>query len=102
VVRTRVLQVKPKVKWVIVLCGAAVLLVAAIVVFVIVDFPGHEANHLIRRAVSPDGRSVAELREVVTPMHRGPDMLQVDGIRCLPLRFLAVPFRWLGVPRDFF
>ena len=64
-------------KWIFLLLGTACLIVLAIVAFLVVDFPGHSTDHVVKRAVSPDGRGVAELHEVVTPMHAGPDLIRL-------------------------
>lgn len=64
-------------KWIVLLFGAASLIVLATIVFLVVDFPGHSPDHVVKRAVSPDGRVVAELHEVVTPMHGGPDLIRL-------------------------
>jgi len=40
-------------------------------------FAGKDKTHLIRESKSPDGKFVAEIREVITPMHGGPDLIQV-------------------------
>lgn len=64
-------------KWILLLFGAAGLVVLAIIVFLVVDFPGQSTDHVVKRAVSPDGRVVAELHEVVTAMHGGPDLIHL-------------------------
>ena len=64
-------------KWILLLFGAAGLIVLAVIVFLVVDFPGQSTDHVVRRAVSPDGQVVAELHEVVTAMHGGPDLIRL-------------------------
>ena len=49
----------------------------AALIFVVNDFGGHSTNQSIRQSVSPDGRLVAEMRQVTTPMNGGPDTLEV-------------------------
>lgn len=64
-------------KWILLLFGAAGLIILATIVLLVVDFPGHSTDHVVIRAVSPDGQLVAELHEVVTAMHGGPDLIRL-------------------------
>jgi hypothetical protein len=61
------------------LISAGVLFLVVLVAFglLVFDFGGHNRDRLIRESTSPDGRVVAEIREVITPMHGGPDEVQV-------------------------
>jgi hypothetical protein len=68
---------KPWVKWSLILCGVVFLLLLAGFSWLVFDFSGHSKSRLIRETTSPDGRFVAEVREVITPMHGGPDSVQV-------------------------
>jgi hypothetical protein len=64
-------------KYLLVAFGILFLLLAALLVFLVADFPEHAADHLIAQVVSPEGQKIAELHEIITPMHGGPDTLQV-------------------------
>ena len=43
----------------------------------VANFSGHSTSRLLVESTSTDGRLVAEVREVVTPVHGGPDSVQV-------------------------
>ena len=53
----------------------SVLLVG--VVFLVLDSP-HPKDTLTLQAISPDGKLVAELHQVITPMHGGPDTFYIS------------------------
>jgi len=57
--------------------GSGIVLVLALLAFLMVDFSGSERNPVIQQALSPDARYVAELHEVITPMHGGSDRVEV-------------------------
>jgi len=53
-------------------------------------FSEPKATHLIRSVPSPDGQTTAQIWQVVTPMHAGPDYAQVslrarDGVTSTPV-----------------
>ena len=56
---------------------SGIALVLALLALLEVDFGGSERNHVIWQARSPDARYVAELHEVITPMHGGPERVEV-------------------------
>ncbi len=47
------------------------------VVFLIFD-SGHPKDTMILQELSPDGKLVAELHQVITPMHGGPDTFYIS------------------------
>jgi hypothetical protein len=61
--------------------GLAIVAIGALVVILfaslLVDFSGHAKDRVLKKAVSPDGQFVAEVHEVITPMHGGPDRVDV-------------------------
>ena len=65
-------------KWILLSFGAIFLLLFAGFMVLVVDFGGHSKSRLLVESTSTDGRLVAEVREVVTPMHGGPDSVQVS------------------------
>jgi hypothetical protein len=63
-------------KWFGIICGS--LLLAALSFFgYFVMNSGRDKDHLLRQAVSPDGKLKAEIHQNITPMHGGPDTLRV-------------------------
>jgi hypothetical protein len=68
---------KQWVKWSLILCGTVVLLLLLAFLLFAYYFAGQNKTRLIRESASPDGHFVAEVREVITPMHGGPDLVQV-------------------------
>jgi hypothetical protein len=67
----------PWLKWPLVVFGTILVLLMGGFAFLVFDFRGHDQTRLIRESTSPDGHLVAEIHEVITPMHGGPDMVQV-------------------------
>jgi hypothetical protein len=64
-------------KWSLISCGVVLLLLLVEVSWLVMDFGGHNKIRLIRDSESPDGHLVAEVQEVITPMHGGADSVQV-------------------------
>jgi hypothetical protein len=64
-------------KWLLIGFGTILALLGMGFAFLVVDFRGHDQTRLIRESASPDGRLVADVNEVITPMHGGPDTVQV-------------------------
>ena len=63
-----------KILWI---AGACLSVLLVGVIFLIFD-SGHPKDTMIQQALSPDGKLVAELHQVITPMHGGPDTLYVS------------------------
>lgn len=68
---------EPMVKWSLISIGLVLILLVGGFLWLVVDFGGHEKTHLISQSESPDGNFVVEVHEVTTPMHGGPDSVQV-------------------------
>jgi hypothetical protein len=67
----------PWMKWSLVVFGTILLLLVAGFAFLVFDFRGLDKSRLVRESISPNGHLVAEVHEVITPMHGGPDTVQV-------------------------
>lgn len=94
-------------KWMIAIAGAMALLFAAL--GWVAGSGWHDTEVPVTKAASPDGSWLAELIEVVTPMHGGPDTLivrlrergDVKGIvvydrnyECGPADYTAYKLEW--------
>ena len=64
-------------KWVLVTCAVGLCLFLAAFGLLVFDFGGNQEIRLIRQSRSPDGALIAEVREVIEPMHGGSDSVQV-------------------------
>ena len=95
-------------KWAAILSAVVLALVLIAVVFLIVYVPGEDKDLTIHTSTSPNGRIVAEIHNVVTPMWGGPDHIeirlrhpgetnsQVVYSRMLECNFDAFQVRWKG------
>jgi hypothetical protein len=63
-------------KWLGLIFGVVLLAVVALFVFLVLD-SGGDKDQLVKQAASPDGKLMAELHQITTPMHGGPDTLRV-------------------------
>jgi hypothetical protein len=63
-------------KWVGMVLGVVLVGVLVLVGFLVLDSGGSK-DQTIRQAVSPDGKLVAGIHQIMTPMHGGPDTLRV-------------------------
>jgi hypothetical protein len=70
-------SMKRRTKWMVISSAGAVLLLLVGFVILVVGFRGQNKSHVIRQSTSPDGNVIAEVRELITPMHGGPDLVQV-------------------------
>jgi hypothetical protein len=71
------LMTKSWLKWSLISCGIIFLCFLAGLMLLVADFGGHTKTRLIRESASPNGQVIASAYEVITPMHGGPDSVQV-------------------------
>jgi hypothetical protein len=64
-------------RWPLILSGVFLLVLLAGFLWLVADFGANDITRSIRQSESADGRFVAEVREVITRMHGGPDSVQV-------------------------
>jgi hypothetical protein len=64
-------------KWIALAIGALFIGVAAICVFLMWEFGRDETDQSFERAVSPDGKLIAEIRQNITGPWGGPDTVYV-------------------------
>jgi len=63
-------------KWLGLICGSVLIVALAFFGYFVMN-SGKDKDHLLRQAVSPDGKLKAEIHQNITPMHGGPDTLRV-------------------------
>jgi hypothetical protein len=100
-------------KWTLISIGVIVSLTLIAIVCVVVKFGGDDKTYVIRQSKSNDGNVIAEVISIVTPVHGGPDRVQVtlrpktepfggivysQAFECGP-DFRAFQVRWLS-PSD--
>jgi hypothetical protein len=63
-------------KWFGMIIGGMLLAVLILFAVILLGW-GRNKDQLIKQAISSDGKLVAEIHQIITPMHGGPDILQV-------------------------